>query len=166
MYGVAPSSAELFTLKQFDALQSLYGQAVHVQDPTVYVYQALGEALADGSDTGATTFKTTWGPAAIPSDATFATQAYLNVFGVQGSPAQIQVFVNQVNFFKSIYTTSGAFGGNANEIDLQARGAVYGQMLGVKAENPPATASAASTSIDDSNLVGLSGQHDMTHLFV
>jgi len=98
------------------------------------MYSALGQALADGSDTGSTAFKSTWGPLTISSDATFVTQAYTNVFAASGTAAQIQHFVDQLNFCKSIYTASGAFGTHANEIDLLARGAIYGQMIGVKAE--------------------------------
>ena len=156
MYGVAPSSAELSVLVQFNSAQFAYGVQIQTQDPIVYVYSALGQALAEASDTGSTAFKSTWGPIAIPSDATFAVQAYANVFGVAGLPAQIQHFVDQLNFYESIYTASGAFGTDANRIDLLARGAIFGQMLGVKAEIPAAVA----TAVTDTSLVGVSGQHD------
>jgi hypothetical protein len=162
MYAVQPSSTELWNLKVFDANQSIYAQSIKVQDATVYMYAALGQALADRSDTGSTAFKSTWGPQAISSDVTFVAQAYAHVFGVQGTQAQIQGFVDQVNFFDKIYTASGAFGTDANEIDLLARGAIYGQMLGVKAEIPSAVASAAS-ALTDTPLIGVSAQHDMTH---
>jgi hypothetical protein len=69
-----------------------------------------GQALADGSDTGSTAFKSTWGPLTISSDATFVTQAYTNVFAASGTAAQIQHFVDQLNFYRSIYTASGALG--------------------------------------------------------
>jgi hypothetical protein len=164
MYGVSPSSGELWVLKNFDAAQSLYGQSIGL-DATVYMYSALGQALADGSDTGSTAFKSTWGPLTISSDGTFVTQAYTNVFGAPGTAAQNQHFVDQLSFYKSIYTASGAFGTNANEIDLLARGAIYGQMIGIKAENPTALASAASAPADTS-LVGVSAQHDITHAFI
>jgi hypothetical protein len=168
MYSVPPSSTELWILKEFDVAQSVYGQLIGVLDPTVYVYQALGAALAGGSDTGSTAFKDKWGPLAISSDATFANQAYVDVFGAPGSPAQIQHFVDQVNFFKSLYATSGAYGTDANHLDLLARGAIYGQMLGVKAENPLAVASAASNPADIPLIgvgSGVSGQHDSMHDF-
>ena len=166
MYGVSPSSGELWILKNFDATQSLYGQSIGVQDAVVYMYSALGQALATGSDTGSTAFKSTWGPLTIASDATFVTQAYTNVFATAGTAAQIQHFVDQMNFYKSIYTASGAFGTDANRIDLLARGAIFGQMLGVNAENPPvvpAVAVAAATAATDTPLVGVSGQHDLAH---
>ena len=165
MYGATPSSTELWILKEFDAAQSLYGQLIGVLDPTVYVYQALGAALASGSDTGSKTFANTWGPLAIASDTTFTNQAYANVFATPGTSAQIQHFIDQINFFKSLYTASGAYGSDASQIDLLARGAIYGQMLGVKAENPVAMASIDSAPTEAS-LIGVSSQHDMTHVLI
>ena len=163
MYGVAPSSTELFILKQFDAAQSIYGQSIGVQDPALYMYQALGVALAD-PHTGSVAFQTKWGPQLISSDASFVTQAYVDVFGAQGVPAAIQSLINDVNFFKTLYATSGAYGTNTNEIDLLARGAVYGLMLGVKAELPAAAQEASS--LTDTALVGVGSQHDVTHVFI
>ncbi len=59
------------------------------------------------------------------------TDAYSSVFGHAGSAAQVQHFVDQLNFYEGLYTASGVFG-NASNVDLLARGAVYGQMLGVE----------------------------------
>ena len=92
----------------------------------------------------------------------FSTLAYNLVFGHPGTTAQIQHFVDQLNFYESIYTASGAFGTDANRIDLLARGAIFGQMLGVNAELPAAGAIAA-TAVTDTTLVGVSAQHDMAH---
>src|SRR5262245_5658802 len=52
--------------------------------------------------------------------------------GTPATPAQVQHFVDQLNLFESIYTASESFGSPTN-VDLIARGAVYG-MLGVEAE--------------------------------
>ena len=97
----------------------------------------------------------------------FSTLAYNLVFGHPGTTAQIQHFVDQLNFYESIYTASGAFGTDANRIDLLARGAIFGQMLGVKAEIPPVVPAvamaAAATAVTDTTLVGVSAQHDMAH---
>jgi hypothetical protein len=41
MYGVSPSSTELWNLKVFDAVQSIYGQSIGL-DATVYMYSAVG----------------------------------------------------------------------------------------------------------------------------
>ena len=167
MYQVVPSAAELTKLTIFDANQYAFAQQVHFQDPLVYVYSALGQALATGSDTGSTFFKDIAGPLHIPSDTDFVTGAYTGVFGHPGTAAQIQHFVDQMNFYKSIYTASGAFGTDANVINLLARGAIFGQMLGVKAEIPPVVPAvamaAAATAVTDTTLVGVSAQHDMAH---
>ena len=152
MAGTPPTSDQLWNLKVFDAKQSSYGQAIGVLDATVYMYEALGSALAD-----AAAFVSKWGPLKIGSDATFLSQAYVDVFGSAGMPAQIQHFVDQINFFKSIYTSSGAFG-DSNHIDLVARGAVYGQMLGIKA--------ASAGGQQEAALVGVSAQQDTITDFV
>ena len=164
MYQVIPSAAELLILTGFDVKQYEFALQAHFQDPLIYVYSALGQALATGSDTGSTLFKDTAGPLHIPSDATFVTEGYNIVFGHPGTQAQIQHFIDQLNFYKTIYTASGAFG-DANQIDLLARGAIFGQMLGVKAELPAAGV-AAATAVTDTTLVGVSAQHDMAHGFV
>lgn len=137
MYGIAMSTSKEFDiLAAFSANQLNFGTKIGVQDATVYVYEALGQALASGNDTGLTTFANTFGPAAIPNDTTFVQTAYQDVFGQLGGAAQIQHFVNQVNFFKTIYTQNPPAGATTPDaIDLLARGAVYGQMLGVAVQN-------------------------------
>ena len=146
-YGVAPSATELNVLSQFTTTQYAYGQQIGVVDPQIYAYQALGVALAST----ATHFQNTFGPsnptypASPAGDAQFAADAYASVFGHPGSAAQVQHFIDQLSFFESIYTASGAFG-SATNIDLLARGTVYGQMLGFEAEiNPVGSASGGST---------------------
>jgi parallel beta-helix repeat protein len=139
-YGSAPSASEVSVLVQFTNPQYAYGQQIGVMDPAVYAYQSLGVALAST----ATQFQNTFGPSnptypATPAgDTQFATDAYASVFGHPAGPAQIQQFVAQLNFFETLYTSAGGFGGPTN-IDLLARGAVYGQMLGIEHEiNPTA----------------------------
>jgi len=174
-YGTAPSSTELNVLVQFTTPQYAYGQQIGVMDPAVYAYQALGVALAST----ATHFQNTFGPSnptypATPAgDAQFSTDAYASVFGHPGSPAQIQEFVSQVNYFEAIYTAAGVYG-NANNIDLLARGAAYGQMLGIHAEIDPtgsASGGASHTEVPaggeasgtDVPLIGVSTTSNMTH---
>ena len=152
MYGVSPSDAELNTLVVFATDHFNYASKIGVADPLIYVYEALGLALATISDTGSVVFKNNWGPSTIASDVTFVSVAYVDVFGHAGSGAQVQQFVDQINFFKGLYTTSGAYGADANVIDLLARGAIYGQMLGVNAELAQ-SASAVGAAV---SLVGVS----------
>ena len=70
-------------------------------------------------------------PNSTAGDAKLVTDAFGSVFGHAGSAAQVQHFVDQLNFYEGIYTAAGVFG-DASNVDLLARGAVYGQMLGVE----------------------------------
>ncbi len=72
-------------------------------------------------------------PASAAGDAQFVTDAYASVFGHAGTAAQVQHFSDQLSFFEGLYTAAGTFG-SASNIDLLARGAVYGQMLGIEHE--------------------------------
>jgi probable HAF family extracellular repeat protein len=134
-YGVDPNPDEHNILVAFTTSQYAYGQQIGVMDPVVYAYEALGVALAST----ATHFENTFGtsnpayPNSAAGDAQFAADSYASVFGHPGTSAQVQHFVDQLNFFEALYTASGSFGSAAN-VDLLARGAIYGQMLGVQAE--------------------------------
>jgi hypothetical protein len=146
-YGTAPSAAELDALVQFTNPQYAYGQQIGMMDPAVYAYEALGVALASKG----TQFQNTFGPsnptypASAAGDAQFATDAYANVFGHSAGPDQIQHFVDQLNYLEGLYTAAGVFGNNAN-IDLLARGAIYGQMLGIEHEIDPTAIIGISTT--------------------
>ena len=131
-FGSAPSASELTVLSQFAQAQFDYGRKIGVQDPGVYAFEALGVALASsGQD-----FQNRFGPsnsmypASTAGDAQFVTDSYTSVFGRAGTAAQVQQFVGQLNYFETLYTAAGTFGSQSN-IDLLARGAVYGQMLGI-----------------------------------
>src|SRR5262245_1907909 len=134
MYGLAPTVAELNTLASFAAEQYNYGFKIGVIDPSLYAFQSTGLVLAEQAATGSNAFASKWGPSAIQSDQSFVSQAYADVFSLVAGSAVIELFLKQLNFFESLYTGSGAFGIDANRIDLLARGAVYGQMLGVQDE--------------------------------
>lgn len=148
-YGSPPSATELNALVQFTTPQYAYGQQIGVTDPAVYAFQSLGIALAST----ATHFQNTFGPSnpmypgSPAGDAQFVTDAYASVFGHPGSSAQIQHFVDQLTSFEALYTAAGVFG-VASNIDLLARGAIYGQMLGTEHEiDPTAFNGAVGVSI-------------------
>ena len=87
------------------------------------------------------------------------TDAYTSVFGHAGSAAQVQHFVDQLNFFETLYTAAGTFGSPSN-IDLLARGAIYGQMLGIEHGGdsaPPSHAPVLLTTGQDSVVLDQSG---------
>jgi autotransporter passenger strand-loop-strand repeat protein len=150
-FGTAPSASELTILNQFTQAQFAYGQQIGVTDPTVYAYEALGMALAST----ATHFQNTFGPT-VDGDVQFLVDAYASVFGQPGSGAQIQQFSDQLNFLEGLYTAAGVFG-SASNIDLLARGAVYGQMLGVEHESTligsPPGGTTFTAPPDQNNLV-------------
>src|SRR5262249_12314044 len=117
---------------------------------------------------GGPTFQGKCAPAVMTSDLTFATQAYADVFNHPGTSAQVQHFVDQLNFYISLYTNSGAFGTDPIHIDLLSRAAIYGQMLGVAAETPGTAGSSSSAQPLDGvhasiSLVGFSAMPDLTH---
>jgi hypothetical protein len=106
-------------------------------DPSIYAFQALGVALASAPH-----FQDTFGPTNVlypvstVGDVHFVDDSYASVFGHAGTAAQIQQFVDQLDSFEALYTAAGTFG-SASNIDLLARGAVYGQMLGIEHESTP-----------------------------
>ena len=132
--GSAPDPTELNVLNQFTQAQFAYGQQIGVQDAAVYAFEALGVALASGGQ-----FQNKFGPSnsmypgSAAGDAQFVTDAYTSVFGHTGTAAQVQHFIDQLNFVETLYTAAGIFG-SASNIDLLARGAIYGQMLGIEHE--------------------------------
>jgi hypothetical protein len=174
-FGSAPSATELNVLNQFTQAQFAYGQQIGVQDAAVYAFEALGVALASSGKQ----FQNKFGPsnstypASTAGDAQFVTDAYTSVFGHVGTSPQIQHFVDQLNFFETLYTDAGTFG-SASNIDLLARGAIYGQMLGIEHEGrlgtpPPGPVFALTPTQDtialnqsDSAVTGTFGAADAT----
>ncbi|HEY5503769.1 MAG TPA: Ig-like domain-containing protein, partial [Sedimentisphaerales bacterium] len=144
MYNTIPSPAEIDVLTQFSQNQFSYGSRIGVIDPSIYMHQALGLALASQSDTGSKYWSNLNSPIGLHSDLIpntvagdtyWAASAYKTVFGSTPGALQTQHFEDQVVFFKNLYQTSGAFGSDGNVIDLLARGAVYGQMIGIAVES-------------------------------
>jgi hypothetical protein len=126
MNGTAPSQSVLDNLIDFETLQYNYAVSIGVADPLVHMWEALGQALSGGS----TQFSSNIGPMALPENATFVAEAYEAAFGFAPGQPQIDHFVSQVNYFEDLY--AGVY--PAESATLLARGAVYGQMLGISAE--------------------------------
>jgi hypothetical protein len=130
MNSVPPGDAAIANLVSFEKAQYDYGLSIGVLDPVIYMWEALGLALCEG----AITFGGVFGPLVLQNDAAFVTKAYEDAFGFLPGQEQIIGLTNQVQYFESIYLASGAYGTDATRIELLARGAVYGQMLGISAE--------------------------------
>jgi len=160
-YGVAPIATELNGLIQFTTPQYAYGQQIGVLDPAAYAHEALGVALAST----ATLFQNTYGPSnptypnTAAGNAQFVSDAYASVFGHSPTSAAAQVFINELNLLEGLYTATGVYGTPAN-IDLLARGGIYGLMWGMHAELDPFGPGGASGLVP---LVGVSAATDTTH---
>jgi hypothetical protein len=151
-FGVAPSATELNVLVQFTIPQYTSGQQIGVMNPTIYAYQALGVALASTAEHFQNTFGPPTYPASPSGDIQFVVDAYTSVFGLPGNAAQVQHFVDQLAYFEKLYSDAGVFG-SAGNIDLLARGSIYGQMLGIQHEIDPTAASIVGITTTLANSV-------------
>jgi hypothetical protein len=104
-------------------------------NPQVYACEALGLAFAFGNETGGTAFANNFGPSTIQSDAAFAAAACGTIFGAASTANLVNVMGNFVANWKAFYTLQGIPGNatpTANQIDIAARGAAWGDMVGVE----------------------------------
>ena len=124
------ADSTLSNLISFSTAQYAWGLSVGVLDPVAAMCEALGLGLCESAGF----FIGSFGPAALQNDATFVSKAYEQAFGLLPSQAQTTHFLDQLHYFDSFYTAFGTYGTDAARIDLLARGAVYGQMLGISAE--------------------------------
>ena len=100
-------------LADFAETQFAHGQQIGVLSPTVYMYEALGLALAESAP--ALQGQDILAPGTT-SNPDFVSLVYSTVFGVQPNAAQVGVFVSQLDFFELIYVASGAFGQDITRI--------------------------------------------------
>jgi hypothetical protein len=110
----------------------------------VYACEALGLAFAAGDENGGTGFATSYGPGngSMPNtpagDAAFAASASMKIFGSAANahtPDAIEGFVAN---WKAFYTSAGIPGilnPTSDQIDLFARGAAWGDAVGVAFAN-------------------------------
>jgi hypothetical protein len=140
MYNAVGTSAEITML----VTQYLPTQiAFAIQNgfsPIVFATEALGLAFAFSNENGATTFAANFGPgnAAMPNsaagDAAFAAAASTAIFGAQSTPTLVNFISSHLNYWVNLYTASGLPGNpnpTADQIDLAARGAAWGDGVGI-----------------------------------
>ena len=108
----------IFAQQQFDYYKDVLGSG----SPQLGPYEALGRGFATTSE-----FQAKY---ADGTDGAFVSEAYLDVFGSAASGAQQASLVSQVAFFENLYKGSGL---STAQADLQARGAVFGQIVGYAA---------------------------------
>ncbi len=124
LFGKSPSQEQAISLADFNNEQYSAYAKMKVPDPNLGVYEALGRGL---SSNNAFTYKT-------GTDTSFITKAYQDVFGRSSTPDQSKHFQDQLTYFQTMYTGAGMGEAEAN---LSARGAVFGQMVGVSMLNEP-----------------------------
>jgi hypothetical protein len=144
MYGAVGTSAEITSL----VTQFLPAQVANAEqyglNPQVYGSEALGLAFAFGNENQSTTFENNFGPsnAAMPNstagDAAFAAAASSAIFGSASTSNLINALDGYVTNWKAFYTSHGVPGvanATADQIDLAARGAAWGDAVGVELAN-------------------------------
>ena len=144
MYGAVGSVAEVAKL----AYEFLPGQVVNAVNnalnPLVYAAEAVGLAFAFSNENGVTTFANNFGPSngATPNtttgDAAFAAAAASSVFGTASTTNLVSAIDGFVTNWKSFYTSNGLVGiadATPAQIDLAARGAAWGDAVGVALAN-------------------------------
>jgi hypothetical protein len=144
MYGFTGTSAEITKLvTQFLPAQVNNAES-HGFNPLVYASEALGLAFAFGNETGSTAFATDFGPAkagmpnSTAGDAAFAAAASTAIFGAASTPNLVNALDNFVTNWKAFYTSHGIPGivnATAAQVDLAARGAAWGDAVGVALDN-------------------------------
>jgi len=134
MYGVTPTPAA-FNM-QFLGAQMAAANNLGLS-PTVVASEALGLAFAFGNETGSQAFATTYGPAAL-NDAAFAAAAANAVLGPAETTGTPQAISGWVHNWEAFYANNGIPGNahpTAEQIDLAARGAAWGDIVGVALDN-------------------------------
>jgi hypothetical protein len=159
MYGAVGTSVEVTKLvNEFLPAQVNFAIA-HGFDPVIFVSEALGLVFAFGNEQGSTSFVNQLGPsnATMPNsttgDAAFATAASAAIFGSASTTNLINVMEGYVANWKAFYGSNGLPGTtnpSADQIDLAARGAAWGDAVGFAlADNfGPLKAQAANFLMD------------------
>ena len=144
MYGAVGTSAEI-TLLATQFLPAQVANAItYGLNPLVYATEALGLVFAFNNENGSTGFANTFGPpnAGMPNsaagDAAFAAAASNAIFGSASTVTLVDAIQTWVSNWKAFYSSNGLPGiGNAttDQIDLAARGAAWGDAVGVALDN-------------------------------
>ena len=141
MYGAVGTSSEVTALAtQFLPAQVAFAQQYGL-NPQIVATEALGLVFAFGNESGSTAFANQFGPSnsvmpnSAAGDAAFAAAAASAIFG-SGSTANLAgAITGYVANWKAFYTSADILPGishpSAAQIDLAARGAAWGDAVGV-----------------------------------
>lgn len=151
--GSDPTTAQMdVRSKAAQAAYDYYANVLKVADPSLGPYESLGVSFSSLD-----VFRAKYGSSA-GSDGEFITKTYKSVFLRDATDAQQKHFASQISYFSELYLGAGLDAVTAN---MQARGAVLGQMIGFVMTSPTEQA-AAGQLIDDKAVafvksVGLAG---------
>ena len=145
MYNAVGSSTEITTLTtQFLPSQVAFAQHNGL-NPQVVATEALGLVFASGNETGSTLFANNFGPSnpamgnSTAGDAAFAAAAATSIFGSASTANLVNAIDSFVTYWKGFYTSAGVLPGVPNptaaQIDLAARGAAWGDAVGIALAN-------------------------------
>jgi VCBS repeat-containing protein len=144
MYNVVGSSAEITKLVTLFLPAQVANAVAHGLFPQVYACEVVGLAFAFGDENGGTAFNTNFGPANVQMPATsqgdqaFAAAAASTIFGSAanaGTPLAILGFVSNWEAFYTQVGVPGIANATPDQIVLAARGAAWGDAVGVALAN-------------------------------
>jgi hypothetical protein len=142
MYGAVGTSAEVTLLATRFLPDQVAFATQHGLNAQVYASEALGLAFAFGNETSSAAFAINFGPsnAAMPNstagDQAFATAAATTIFGSASTANLVNVIDAWVTTWKAFYAGNGLQDiAAAAQIDLAARGAAWGDAVGVALDN-------------------------------
>ena len=126
LLGPTPNQQHLGELADFDAKQLAFYTAAGVSRPQLGPFEALGLGFSETS-----AFKNKYDDL---DDSLFVTKAYFDTFGRAGTNDQIKHFNDQLGTFETLYAGNGQ---STAQADLHAKGAVFGQMVGIASLDEP-----------------------------
>jgi hypothetical protein len=144
MYGVTGSANEITTLVTQVLPAQIATAMQNGYNPVIYASEALGLQFAFADENGGTGFANNFGlsnaamPATTAGDAAFAAAAASTIFGSAAAANWSGTILAFVANLEALYTANGIPGitnATATEIDLAARGAAWGEAIGIALVN-------------------------------
>jgi chitinase len=144
MYNAVGTSNEITKLVTLFLPGQVSNAVAHGLNPQVYACEVVGLAFAFGDENGGQYFANHYGPAnaAMPAthagDVAFAAAAASTIFGSAanaGTPGAILGWVSNWEAFYTSHGIPGVANATASQIDLAARGAAWGDAVGVALAN-------------------------------
>jgi len=144
MYGAVGTSAEVTLLAAQFLPPQVANALSHGFNPQVYASEALGLVFAFNNESGSTAFANNFGPShagtpnTVAGDAAFAAVASTAIFGTASTATLVNAIQGYVANWKAFYTANGIPGfaqATADQVDLAARGAAWGDAVGLALAN-------------------------------